>query len=158
MDVVALIPIIVKAAVAIFVRALVALAGGLVGALWGAVKSRAVLGAAIFVFSASGLTMVIGSRAVTGWNQAALLGFGTSLLIVGTVELGILGVLNKIIDPDRTGSLIKDLGGNLTQRFDALEAWLGVPTSQRAGFGGLEARLEELRADQDGDIADGGKG
>ena len=102
--------------------------------------------------------MVIGSRAVTGWNQAALLGFGTSLLIVGTVELGILGVLNKIIDPDRTGSLIKDLGGNLTQRFDALEDWLGVPTSQRAGFGGLEARLEELRADQDGDIADGGKG
>jgi hypothetical protein len=153
--IVAALTIIVKASVEIVARALVALAGGLVAALWGVVKSRLVLGTAIFVFSASGLAMVIGSRAVTGWSQAALLGFGTSFLIVGTVELGVLGVLNKIIDPDRTGSLIKDLGGNLSQRFDALEDWLGIPESRRTGFGGLE----ELRADRpDGGITDGGKG
>ena len=45
-----------------------------------------------------------------------------SLLIVGTVELGILGVLHKIIDPDRTDFLIRDLSENLTQRFTALRS------------------------------------
>lgn len=58
---------------------------------------------------------------VTVWNQAALLGFGTSLLIVGTVELGILGVLNKIIDPDESPSLIENLGHDLDKRFTKLE-------------------------------------
>jgi hypothetical protein len=43
--------------------------------------------------------MIIWSYAVTGWWQTALLGFGTSLLIVGTVELGVLGALNKILEP-----------------------------------------------------------
>ena len=80
-----------------------------------------------------GLAMIIWSHAVTGWNQAALLGFSTSLIIVGTVELGILGVLSKIIDPDQTGSLFKELNANLAQRFAALEAWLGMPTSQPEG-------------------------
>jgi hypothetical protein len=75
--------------------------------------------------------MIIGSRSVTGWNQLALLGFGTSLLIVGTVELGILGVLHKIIDPDRTDGLIRDLSESLTERFTALEGWLGMPPSQQ---------------------------
>ena len=111
----------------------VAIAEGLVSALWKALKSKLVLGAAILGFSVIGLAMIIGSHAVTGWNQAALLGFGTSLIIVGTVELGILGVLNKIIDPDRTGSLFEQLDGNLSQRFSALEAWLGMPTPQPEG-------------------------
>ena len=94
--------------------------------------------------------MIIGSRAVTGWNQAALLGFGASLLIVGTVELGVLGVLNKIIDPDRTGGLIKDLSGNLALRFAALEDWLGMPQSWPIE---REGRIE-LRVDRQTGIAD----
>jgi len=109
------------------------IAEGLVSALWKAFSSKLVLGAAILGFSVSGVAMIIGSHTVTGWNQAALLGFGTSLIIVGTVELGILGVLNKIIDPDRTGSLFKQLDGNLAQRFSALEAWLGMPAPQPEG-------------------------
>lgn len=110
---------------------LTAVAKAFVAALWKAYKSKIVLGTAIFGFSAGGLGMIIVSRALTGWNQVALLGFGTSLLIVGTVELGILGVLHKIIDPDRTDDLIRDLSENLAQRFTALEGWLGMPPFQR---------------------------
>lgn len=106
-----------------------------VAALWKAFKSKLVLGAAIFGFSVSGLAMVIWSHTVTGWNQTALLGFGTSLLIVGTVELGILGVLKKIIDPDQTSGLLDQLYKNLGQRFDALDNRLGVSTNQQAELG-----------------------
>ena len=106
-----------------------------VAALWKAYKSKLALGAAIFGFSASGLAMVTLSRIVTGWNQTALLGFGTSLLIVGTVELGILGVLKKIIDPDETSGLLDHLYKNLSQRFDALDNRLGVSTNQQAELG-----------------------
>lgn len=150
MDLVVIINVLVRAAGKALVSALVAIAQAFVAALWKAYKSKIVLGAAIVGFSASGLAMIIGSRAVTGWNQAALLGFGTSLLIVGTVELGVLAVLNKIIDPDRTGGLIKDLSGNLALRFAALEDWLGMPQSwpiEREG-------PIELRADRQTGIAD----
>jgi hypothetical protein len=109
---------------------LIAVGKAFVAALWETYKSKIVLGAAIFGFSVSGLAMIIGSRVVTGWNQVALLGFGTSLLIVGTVELGIIGVLHKIIEPDRTENLISDLSENLAQRFAALEGWLGMPPFQ----------------------------
>jgi hypothetical protein len=146
---VVIIDVLVRAAGKALVSALVAIAQAFVAALWKAYKSKIVLGSAIFGFSASGLAMVIGSRAVTGWNQAALLGFGTSLLIVGTVELGVLGVLNKIIDPDRTGGLIKDLSGSLALRFAALEDWLGMPQSWSIGREGLG----ELRADRQTGIA-----
>ncbi len=136
--------------------ALTAIAKAFVAALWEAYKSKIVLGAAIFGFSAGGLAMIIGSRTVTGWNQVALLGFGTSLLIVGTVELGILGVLHKIIDPDRTEDLIRDLSEHLTQRFTALEAWLGMPPSLQTSTPNVEVILRELAARRrdDGD-ADG---
>jgi hypothetical protein len=110
--------------------AVAAIGKALVAALWKAYKSKIVLGGAIFGFSVCGIAMVIGSRAVTGWNQTALLGFGTSFLIVGTVELGILGVLKKIIEPDRTSELIKDLGRDLAQRFTELEDSLGMTTSR----------------------------
>ena len=110
--------------------AVTAIGQALIAALWKAYKSKIVLGSAIFGFSACGIAMVIGSRAVTGWNQTALLGFGTSFLIVGTVELGILGVLKKIIEPDRTSDLIEDLGRDLAQRFTELESSLGIPTSR----------------------------
>jgi hypothetical protein len=59
-----------------------------------------VLGSAILGFSICGLGMIIGSHALTGWWQAALLGFGISLLVVGTVELGILGIVKKLTEPD----------------------------------------------------------
>ena len=110
--------------------AVTALGQALIAALWKAYKSKIVLGGAIFGFTACGIAMIIGSHAVTGWNQTALLGFGTSLLIVGTVELGILGVLKKIIEPDRTSDLIEALGRDLAQRFTELESSLGVPTSR----------------------------
>ena len=118
-------------------KSLIAFGQVLIAALWKAYKSKIVLGSAIFGFSVCGLAMVIGSRAVTGWNQTALLGFGTSLLIVGTVELGILGVLKKIIEPDRTSDLIKDLGRDLVQRFTELEDLLGMPTSRPGRAGDL---------------------
>jgi hypothetical protein len=112
-----------------------ALAKAIVAALWKAYKSKIVLGTAIFAFSTTGLAMIIWSHAVTGWNQAALLGFGTSLLIVGTVELGILGVLKNIIDPDHTSGLIDDLYSRLSQRFDELQHQLGMPAIQQTGSG-----------------------
>jgi hypothetical protein len=115
-----------------------ATADAVVAALWEAYKSKIFLGAAIILFSASGLVMILWSHRVTGWNQAALLGFDTSLLIVGTVELGILGVLKNIIDPDETSGLIDHLYRGLNQRFDALENRLGRPTIQRAESGRLE--------------------
>jgi hypothetical protein len=70
----------------------------LIAWLWAAYRRPIVLGCAILVFSGCGLGMIIGSHAVTGWWQSALLGFGTSLLIVGTVELGILGVIKKLVE------------------------------------------------------------
>jgi hypothetical protein len=115
-----------------------ATADAVVAALWEAYKSRIFLGAAIILFSASGLGMILWSHKVTGWNQTALLGFGTSLLIVGTVELGILGVLKNIIEPDETSGQINHLHRSLSQRFDAIENRLGMPTIQRAESGRLE--------------------
>jgi hypothetical protein len=123
--------------IAVFIirTSLLAIAKPIVAALWKAYKSKVVLGAAIFAFSAGGLAMVIWSHTVTGWNQTALLGFGTSLLIVGTVELGILGVLKNIIDPDHTSGLIDRLYQSLSQRFDALDNRLNIPTVQLAESG-----------------------
>jgi hypothetical protein len=75
------------------------LADDFIAWLLAVVRNRVALGAAIVGFSGAGLGMIIWSHAVTGWWQTALLGFGTSLLIVGTIELGVLGVLNKILEP-----------------------------------------------------------
>jgi hypothetical protein len=122
-----------------------AVAKALVAALWKAYKSKIVLGAAIFGFSASGLAMIIWSHTVTGWNQIALLGFGTSFLIVGTVELGILGVLKQIIEPDHTGGLIKRLGDDLEKRFNVLENLLGTQAIQRANSDGLQESRQEVQ-------------
>jgi hypothetical protein len=137
--------------------ALTAVAKAFVAALWKAYKSKIVLGAAIFGFSVGGLAMIIGSRTVTGWNQIALLGFGTSLLIVGTVELGILGVLHKIIDPDRTDDVIRDLHKNLAQRFTALEGWLGMPPFQPAPAPEIVI-VHKTAGGRDHGVADGNRG
>jgi hypothetical protein len=146
--------LLVKEATKYIAQALIAIAQALIATLWKTYKNPIVLGAAIVGFSGGGLAMVIGSRAVTGWNQAALLGFGTSLLIVGTVELGVLGVLNRIIDPNPTKELIEDLNENLAQRFATLENWLDMPTFQRAEFGGhgklRPGHLDDGSADDDG--------
>jgi len=87
------------ALVSVFSWPLRELANALISWLLAVARSRVALGAAILGFSAAGLGLIIWSHAVTGWWQAALLGFGTSLLIVGTVELGVLGALNKILEP-----------------------------------------------------------
>jgi hypothetical protein len=129
----AILAALVSALVQAGTAAVEAAAKAVVTALWKAYKSKIVLGTAIFAFTGIGLAMIIGSHAVTGWNQAALLGFGTSLLIVGTVELGILGVLKNIIDPDHTSGLIDHLYSRLSQRFDALDHRLGISTIERAG-------------------------
>jgi hypothetical protein len=99
-------------------------ADGLIGALWRTLKNKVILGAAIILFSVLGIALIIWSSLVTGWAQAALLGFGTSLLIVGIVELGILGVLNRIIDPDRSPDLIRHLSGDLDEKFTKIESLL----------------------------------
>jgi hypothetical protein len=120
------------AAIATAARAAVlGLARALVAALWKAYKSKIVLGIAILMFSVTGLAMIIWSHVVTGWSQSALLGFGTSLLIVGTVELGILGVLKKIIDPDHTSGLIDHLYNRLSERLDELQHQLNTPAVQQ---------------------------
>ena len=90
---------ILAALVSAFSWPLRTLADDFIAWLLAVVRNRVALGAAIVGFSAAGLGMIIWSHAVTGWWQAALLGFGTSLLIVGTVELGVLGVLNKMLEP-----------------------------------------------------------
>ena len=77
------------------------LSGVLGGFVWNAYRSPVVRGAAFLGLNGSGLGMIIGSRAVTGWWQAALLGFGTGLVLAGTVELGILGVVSRITGQDR---------------------------------------------------------
>ena len=53
---------------------------------------------AILGFVGAGLGTIIGSAATTGWSQAVLINIGTSLLIVGTVELGVLGVLRNVLE------------------------------------------------------------
>ena len=59
------------------------------------------LGAAILGLTGSGLGLIIGSRAMTGWWQSTLLGFGTGLVLTGTLELGlIVGLMKQIIEPD----------------------------------------------------------
>jgi hypothetical protein len=71
-----------------------------VNGLLAAYRHAFVLAAAILAFSAVGTGMIIGSRSVTGWWQLALLGFGSSLLIIGTINLGILGVVKGLLDPE----------------------------------------------------------
>jgi hypothetical protein len=77
-----------------------AIGAAVVNGLLAAYRNALILASAILGFSGAGIGMIIGSRSVTGWWQAALLGFGTSLLIVGTVQLGILGVVKKLLEPD----------------------------------------------------------
>ena len=139
------------------------LAKAFVAVLWAAYKRPLVLGSAILGFSVVGLAMIIASRAVTGWWQLALLGFGTSLLIVGTVELGILGVLKKIIEPDdRTPRMINAVTQNFNESFTALRDWLDEPGAglrlefRRAEIGALEVAtiLRELAGRLDGGAAE----
>jgi len=64
-----------------------------------------VLGIAIASFSLTGITLIVLSALVVGWWQAFLLGLGTSLLLTGTVEIGILSVLNHLLhggEPERS--------------------------------------------------------
>jgi hypothetical protein len=72
------------------------LARALITSVWHVYRNPAIQGAAFLGLNGSGLGMILGSRAVTGWWQAALLGFGTGLVLAGTVELGILGVIGRI--------------------------------------------------------------
>jgi hypothetical protein len=76
------------------------LARALVASVWHVYRSPVIQGAAFLGLNGSGLGMIIGSRVVTGWWQAALLGFGTGLVLAGTVELGILGVIGRITGQD----------------------------------------------------------
>ena len=76
------------------------IARGLVELVWDVYRRPALLGAAILGFTGTGLGMIIGSHAVAGWWQSALLGFGTGLVFTGTVELGIVGLINRIIGPN----------------------------------------------------------
>ncbi len=81
--------------------ALRGLARVLVDLAWNVYRRPVVLGAAILVLTGSGLGLIIGSHAVTGWWQSTLLGFGTGLVLTGTIELGlIVGLVNRIIEPD----------------------------------------------------------
>jgi hypothetical protein len=93
------------------------LAGAVIDGLISLTQRRAVLGGSILGFSGAGAGLIIGSYFVPGWWQAFLLALGTILLIVGTVEVGILGVLRKIIEPDEESS----------QTVKALDAWLNRP-------------------------------
>jgi hypothetical protein len=96
------------------VNALGDLTRALVGYVWRVYRSPAVQGAAFLGLNGSGLGMIIGSRAVTGWWQAALLGFGTGLVLAGTVELGILGLVSRITGQDgrpREPSIVVQIDG-----------------------------------------------
>jgi hypothetical protein len=96
--------------------------------LWALFRRKVILGGAIVGFSVGGLGMIIGSSALTGWWQAALLGLGTSLLLVGTVELGIIGLINKATEPtDPTFILIKHF-------VDDFSKWANQPGSNLPSF------------------------
>jgi hypothetical protein len=68
--------------------------------LWRAYSVPRLFGRAILGFSCTGIGLIVGSYFATGWWEGALLEFGMSLLIVGAVELGIVGVLGKLTEPD----------------------------------------------------------
>jgi hypothetical protein len=68
--------------------------------LWRAYSIPRLFGRAILGFSCTGIGLIVGSYFATGWWEGALLEFGMSLLIVGAVELGIVGVLGKLAEPD----------------------------------------------------------
>ena len=68
--------------------------------LWRAYSVPRLFGRAILGFSCTGIGLIVGSYFATGWWEGALLEFGMSLLIVGAVELGIVGVLGKLAEPD----------------------------------------------------------
>jgi hypothetical protein len=61
-------------------------------------RNVVILAAAIAVFTISGTGMIVGSAFVTAWPQSFLLGLGISLLMVGTVELGLLGALRHVLE------------------------------------------------------------
>jgi hypothetical protein len=90
------------------------------------------LGGAILGFSLCGLAMIIGSHAVVGWWQIALLGFGTSLLFVGTVQLGIVGVIDKLTKHDGDNNVLR------------------VSIPETATSGQVAALLRQLAAGLDG--------
>ena len=74
------------------------LADGLITWLLAVVRSRVALGAAILGFSAAGLGIIVCLRRHrTGGGGASRI--RDEPATVGTVELGVLGVLNKILEP-----------------------------------------------------------
>ena len=79
------------------------LAVSAVSALLAAYRNTVILGSAILGFSVVGVGLIVGSALTTGWWQAFQLAIGTSLLIVGTVELGILGLLRHVLGEDESG-------------------------------------------------------
>jgi hypothetical protein len=140
---------------AMFLGALASwLSASLVDYLYSVYRGKAALAMTVLGFSAVGVGLIIGSYFVPTWWQALLLAIGTSLLVVGTVEVGILGVLKKIIDPDEGPS----------EMVNVLDAWLNRPEVSR----GLQLRmtgmnpaevavvLRDLANNLDTSAADGG--
>ena len=53
-------------------------------------RRPALLGLAIVLFALSGTVLVVVSALVAGWWRDFTMGLGTSLLLTGTVEIGVL--------------------------------------------------------------------
>lgn len=64
-----------------------------------ALSRRPVLvGLGIVVFALSGTALIVVPAIVAGWWREFTMGLGTSLLLTGTVEIGVLGVLNAALN------------------------------------------------------------
>jgi hypothetical protein len=101
-----------------------------VSALLAAYRNTLILGSAIFGFSCVGAGLIVGSALTTGWWQAFQLAIGVSLLVVGTVELGILGLLHRVLKGDKTGPQITINRGDASVTLRASE----LSASQVAAF------------------------
>jgi CHASE2 domain-containing sensor protein len=68
-------------------------------------RRPALLGLAIVLFALSGTVLVVVSALVAGWWRDFTMGLGTSLLLTGTVEIGVLGVLRRRPEQQGAGAL-----------------------------------------------------
>lgn len=94
--------------------ALTAVALSAVAGLLAAYRNTLILGSAILGFSCLGLGLIVGSALTTGWWQALQLAIGVSLLFVGTVELGILGLIRHVLGEDEADPQDRSSGQKLT--------------------------------------------
>ena len=110
---------------------------------WDVYRVPVVLGAAIVALTGGGLGLIIASHAMTGWGQSTLLGFGTGLVLTGTLEIGlIVGLINRIIEPD--GQAWKPSQPELVLKDDG-KTWTVVrPASPRPTPHEVALRLREL--------------